>query len=212
MIATDSLNTDDLRTKILDAARHLMVTDGYSSLSMRKIAKSIGYSATSIYLHFSSKDELFYALIDEGMDKLYSQLESAATACKENAAQKLDAVCRSFVDFGLSNREYYEVMFVLHPDTGSRYPADKYRKARQNIDVISDTLKLGRDEGSFFVSDVYLMANTIWAMLHGVIALLIAQRIDRGLDQQSLIRNTLHNIESGLTSTRRFVSLDSEND
>ena len=50
---------DDLRRSILVTSRELLVREGYSSLSMRKIARSIGYSATSIYLHFKSKDQLY---------------------------------------------------------------------------------------------------------------------------------------------------------
>jgi AcrR family transcriptional regulator len=43
------------RTLIMDAARELFVTKGVESVSMREIAKRIGYSATTIYLHFSDR-------------------------------------------------------------------------------------------------------------------------------------------------------------
>lgn len=196
-----SLNTVDLRTQILDAARHLMVTDGYDSVSMRKIATSIGYSATSIYLHFKSKGDLFHTLIDEGMDRLYEVLQKAAEASQSTTPlQQLEAICSSFVKFGLSNSEYYEVMFVLHPDTGRRYPPEKYRKARRNIGVIESALVRGQADGSVFVENTYLTANTIWAMLHGVVTLVIARRVDNNISAEQLTSSVIANVLSGLTS------------
>ncbi|MDX1502000.1 MAG: helix-turn-helix domain-containing protein, partial [Thermoanaerobaculia bacterium] len=52
-------NGSDLRRTILDRTRHLLVEEGYNNLSMRKIARAVGCSATSIYLHFENKDALF---------------------------------------------------------------------------------------------------------------------------------------------------------
>lgn len=193
------LHSADLRTQILDAARHLMVTDGYDSISMRKIATYIGYSATSIYLHFKSKGDLFHTLIDEGMDRLHQVLLHASeTARSLSPRQELEAVCASFVQFGLSNREYYEVMFVLHPDTGRRYPPEKYRKARRNIKVIEDALARGLKEGSVAVDDTYLTANSIWAMLHGVVTLLIARRVDNSISQEQLTSSVISTVLTGI--------------
>lgn len=199
MGAENAINNVNLRTQILDAARHLMVTDGYDNVSMRKIANSIGYSATSIYLHFKSKDDLFHTLIDEGMDRLHEVLVSARTTLSPRTAiEELESICKSFIDFGLANSEYYEVMFVLHPDTGKRYPAEKYRKARRNIEVIETTIKRGLGEGALFVRDTYLAANTIWAMLHGVVTLLIARRVDKNISSAQLSSSVIGNILNGL--------------
>ena len=51
---------------ILDAARALFVAEGYLNVSIRKIADRIEYSPASIYSYFPSKDDIFYALAEEG--------------------------------------------------------------------------------------------------------------------------------------------------
>lgn len=76
--ATDGSEEAELRRHILDTARHLLVQEGYKALSMRTIADAIGYSATSIYLHFDGKDALLHALIHEGMMALRDRLRDAA--------------------------------------------------------------------------------------------------------------------------------------
>jgi AcrR family transcriptional regulator len=51
---------------ILDAARDLFVAEGYQNVSIRKIAERIEYSPAAIYSYFASKDDIFFALAEEG--------------------------------------------------------------------------------------------------------------------------------------------------
>ena len=55
---------DELRAKILDAARELFVAQGVEAVTMRKVADKIGYTATTLYNHFEDKDALLRALCD----------------------------------------------------------------------------------------------------------------------------------------------------
>ena len=58
------------RHAILTAARELFVTEGYRNVSMRKIADRIEYSPAAIYGYFPSKDDIFFALAEEGFREL----------------------------------------------------------------------------------------------------------------------------------------------
>lgn len=168
----------DLRRLILDHARHLLVSDGYESLSMRKIAASAGCSATSIYLHFASKDALTHALISEGMADLYQAL-SDAQAGQPTPIDRLDALSRAYVRFGLDRPEYYEVMFQLHPERMERYPADEYRRARRNVDLFRDAVSDGVADGSLAPpSAPDVAASVLWTALHGLVSLHLARRVD----------------------------------
>jgi len=119
-----------LRRSILDTAREYLVREGYASLSMRKIARSIGYSATSIYLHFDGKDQLVHALITEGMSKLAGRLRPLFEGPPMEVEKAVKRICQTYVTFGLANPGYYEIMYVLHPESLSRYPEVRYRNAR----------------------------------------------------------------------------------
>src|SRR3954451_13716333 len=52
---------------ILDAARELFVSEGFQHVSIRKIAERIEYSPAAIYGYFPSKDDIFFALAEEGL-------------------------------------------------------------------------------------------------------------------------------------------------
>jgi AcrR family transcriptional regulator len=177
----------NLRRHILDTARHLLVTEGYQNLSMRKIADAIGYSATSIYLYFDSKDALLHALIHEGMMWLRDRLHEAAAQHPDAPVRRLRALCRCFVEFGLENPEYYEIMFQLRPERMERYPPDKYRQARENLDFFARALDEGSEQGIFEVDDTKVSASTMWASLHGTVSLLLADRVDARIDADAFI-------------------------
>lgn len=184
---SDGPGNGDLRRRILDTARHQLVQEGYQNLSMRKIADAIGYSATSIYLYFDSKDALLHALIHEGMMWLRDQLRETATQHPDSPVRRLQALCRCFVEFGLDNPEYYEIMFQLRPERMERYPPEKYRAARENLDFFAQALHEGVDQGIFEVEDVKVSASTVWASLHGTISLLLADRVDVRIDPDTFI-------------------------
>ena len=168
----------DLRRLILDHTRHLLVTGGYERVSMRKIARGVGCSATSIYLHFESKDTLTHELIDEGMRKLYADL-SAARDREDAPARQLAALSHAYVRFGLDNPEYYQVMFQLHPERMARYPADDYRRARRNIELFGEALAAGVERGLLSVATTPdVAAAALWTSLHGLVSLHLAERVD----------------------------------
>ncbi len=170
-------NGSDLRRAILDRARTLLVDEGYHHLSMRRIARAVGCSATSIYLHFENKDALVHALIDEGMARLYARLAEAAAA-HDAPDDRLAALACAYVAFGRENREYYHVMFLLHPDRMARYPAENYRRARRNHEFNTAALAAGTEAGLFAVENPDVGAHVLWTALHGLVSLLLAERVD----------------------------------
>src|SRR5258705_13821865 len=67
---------DAVHRAILDAARELFVRDGYQNVSIRKIAERIEYSPAAIYGYFPSKDDIFFALAEEGFRLLHGDRAS----------------------------------------------------------------------------------------------------------------------------------------
>ncbi|MEF8815515.1 MAG: TetR/AcrR family transcriptional regulator [Salinibacter sp.] len=194
-----------LRRRILDTARHLLVQDGYQALSMRRIADAIGYSATSIYLHFDSKDALLHALIHEGMMELRDRLRDTAVEHSEAPVERLRALCECFVEFGLENPEYYEIMFQLRPERMERYPAEKYRAARKNLDFFAQALERGVERGIFEVDDSRVSASTVWASLHGTVSLLLADRVDVRIDPETFIDTAIRQALRGFRASAPSV-------
>ena len=174
----------DLKRAILDEARRTLVERGYPALSTRKIASAVSCTATSIYLYFKSKDALVHALIDEGFEELNGRLEEAV-AVEGTGLHRLQRGARAFVDFGLERPAYYEIMFLLRPERMERYPAEAYRRARRSLEAFAELASVPAAEG-------LRRATIVMTALHGLVALLIAQRVDASLDRETLIEEAIH--------------------
>ena len=187
----------DLRQAILDRARGLLVSDGYDRLSMRKIAAAAGCSATSIYLHFASKDALTHALISEGMERLYATLTATRAP---DPAERLGALSRAYVRFGLDNPEVYQILFQLTPERMERFPAEQYRRARRNIDLFAETIARGAEAGRLRAEPTAdVAANVLWTALHGLVSLRLAGRIDVRLAGDAFVEAAVAQALAGVT-------------
>jgi len=62
------------REHLIDAARHLFVTNGYGGASIRDIANHAGYSQGAFYSNFSSKEDVLLELLRRHMDAEAMQL------------------------------------------------------------------------------------------------------------------------------------------
>ncbi|MBB5413696.1 AcrR family transcriptional regulator [Paraburkholderia sp. HC6.4b] len=102
-----------LRERILDAARRIVVGEGFAALSMRKIADAIEYSPATLYLHFASRDDIARALCAEG----YAQLLATFVPLVQIAdpAERLKALGRAYVAFGVEHPETYRLIFMEDP-------------------------------------------------------------------------------------------------
>src|SRR4030088_1587252 len=101
-----------VRGSILDAARELFVSEGYRNVSIRKIAERIEYSPAAIYSYFPSKDDIFFALAEEGFRLLFSYGASPRAA---DAADPMDAIRAMFwryYEFSKEHPEYFALMFL----------------------------------------------------------------------------------------------------
>ena len=180
----------DLRTAVLDAARQLLVREGYRDLSMRDVARAVGCSVSSIYLYFAGKDALVHALMDEGFARWHRRMQEVADGA-DGAEARLDAVCRAYVEFGLANPEFYEIMYMFHSDRMARYPKELFRRARRNLDDLGAlaaayAAEAGAAPGAAPDADA-VRATALWATLHGIVSTIVADRLDRRLDRARFV-------------------------
>ncbi|MBA4602632.1 TetR/AcrR family transcriptional regulator [Thermoactinomyces mirandus] len=64
----------ETKKRIVDAAFKLMAHRGFDALSIDDIMKSIGRTKGSFYVHFNSKEELLYEIMETRLDRGYNQL------------------------------------------------------------------------------------------------------------------------------------------
>ena len=95
-VSTDAEQTTG-RRRVLDAAAELFVRQGYAATTLRQIAAAAGIKAGSIYHHFASKEELFVAVLHDGIAVMVQAFDAtaAATLPAEPAQAQLTAHVRA---------------------------------------------------------------------------------------------------------------------
>jgi AcrR family transcriptional regulator len=177
---------DQTRAAILDAARELFVAQGYEGVSMRAIAEKIEYSPTVIYNYFKDKDALILELCQADFGKLADHLHEAART--PDPVQRLRQCGREYVRFALSYPNHYRLMFMTPYPLSADDPDHKLHKAeiKGNPETDAYAFVTGlvqqvaaagrlRDPNP----NIELIAQTLWAGLHGVISLEIAMGCDK---------------------------------
>ena len=186
----------DLRDRLLDTSRKLLLEQGYRNFSLRKVARETGVSATSIYLHFDSKDHLIHTLMEESIDQLNSELEHAVQAGTD-PIEKLNILARVYVEFALEHPREYQIIYMVSSDEMSRYPKDKFRKARRGYELLKEVIEDGVNRHLLDENHPRIAAYTFWAQLHGVMSVVLSKRLDNRLNQQEFIEQAIEHIVHG---------------
>ncbi|HEY7290489.1 MAG TPA: TetR/AcrR family transcriptional regulator [Vicinamibacterales bacterium] len=103
-----------VRRAILDAARELFTSEGYQNVSIRKIAERIEYSPAAIYSYFTNKDDIFFALAEEGF-RILGDPHNADHVGELESLQplaRIRAIFWHFYQFSSQHPEYFALMFI----------------------------------------------------------------------------------------------------
>ncbi len=157
----------ETRELILQAARKLFTEEGYAQTSMRRIADSIGYTATTIYHHFEDKDALLNELCLVDFRALGDALRRMGAL--PDPIERLRAMGANYVRFALQHRQQFRFMFLVErpqvgPESVQINPGeDGYQFLLANV---TEALKAGRFLPQY--DDANLLAQIFWSGVHGI--------------------------------------------
>ncbi|MGW7680416.1 TetR family transcriptional regulator [Kribbella sp. NPDC054772] len=107
-----------LRREIIDAALRMLNELGDDeALSLRAVAREVGIAATSVYIHFTDRDELVFTALEQSTTDLLHDLEQAEANAGDNPVRRLRA---RLLFLGRWVRDYAGLYKVLHESTLNR--------------------------------------------------------------------------------------------
>lgn len=191
-----------VRESILDAARELFLTEGYRQVSIRKIAERIEYSPAAIYSYFPSKDDIFFALAEEGFRRLDAHVRAAGD--RPDPLDEVRARWWAYYRFSREQPEFFELMFVdrtvpqiTEQWTGLAFVHQMLQHAASRIQRCVDT-------GIFPAgTNAEVVMHVLWAALTGPAVIGSGCRLAPGEDADALARDVL---ETTLAGVRAGVS------
>jgi AcrR family transcriptional regulator len=158
---------EEVRSSILEAAWDIVLAEGWQSLSIRKIAEVIEYSAPVIYDHFANKEAILLELSKKGFQILNEELIKARKR-SVHPEKQIEAMAFSYWEFAFENKAYYQVMYGLGmPSCETMSEISELRTFADLImQPIKDLMKASNTD-----TNPYLKLHTFWSMLHGLISI-----------------------------------------
>jgi AcrR family transcriptional regulator len=184
-------NREEVRMSILQTARDIAATDGWSCATVRKVAERIGYTAPIIYEHFGSKDEMLNQILKEGYITL-AEVISTATQSASNSEDRIRAIIIAYWDFVHTNREIYQLMYGME---GARATSNEAREYAAPIVKIVTKELIRYNPEQITPENVIEVMVAAWSMIHGMIALELSGYTTRYVESdrlpETLVSNTL---------------------
>lgn len=163
---------------IIKAARKLFLEKGFKAVTVESIAHKAELSKGAIYLHYSSKEEIYAHIVLSDLEKFHDRF-SGLFQKSASASEALLEFSEIYVDFFLNEREFFRnLMNFMIRATCMNFPNDLYEESikttNKTIAIVERIFELGVGQGEFPVTINFRQnRNALWGMLNGIIALYI---------------------------------------
>jgi len=194
---------ETVRRKILNAARTLFLNEGYANVSMRKIAEQIEYSPGAIYSYFTSKEDIFFALAEEGLQFVRTHCAGASHA---NAPlDRVRDVFWRFYTFSKEQPEYFSLIFVDSAVPRISRDWERFSSMRELRADIEHDIQQCIDQGVLpGVESPGAIFRILWTAAYGAAVFRLSQRLAPGEDSDALAHDLL---DAALTGLRHGIEL-----
>ena len=176
------------RQAILEATRQLARREGWTKVSIRKIADIVQYTPPLIYEHFKNKEAVLIELEAIGFRLLRQALDEARQRSPDPALQ-LVALSEAYWEWAFSHAELYQVMFNLE---GIQATSPRETALREAGPAVIETLR----QVLLFAGPLDALFFNWWALCHGHVCLIMSGHLQ---GHRQAIRDAL------LTGVERFA-------
>jgi AcrR family transcriptional regulator len=152
------------RERIIEAALHVLETDGITALTIRRIATDVEYSAPVVYQHFANKDALLLELVAHGHRLMLTEFREAAE--EPDTDRRMTRIASEYVRFAGEHPHLYRVMNDPVVDGDERR-----RVVEPAIDLLKELLTSWSAAHDVVLADPDQACEIVWGTLHGIASL-----------------------------------------
>jgi AcrR family transcriptional regulator len=162
------------RQGILDGARRIGRDEGWTALTIRKVAEHVEYSPSMIYQYFESKEDILHTVLREGFGELARRMERAQRSA-DDPWQQVERVGDAYWQFAHEDIALYQLMHGtagVHTDAAVRADA-----VRDVCGIAESTLVAWAAANEVRLDDPLASAEIVWSLLHGWVSLTIGAQV-----------------------------------
>jgi AcrR family transcriptional regulator len=166
---TKKRRREETRQKLLESAFSVFATHGYERATVDEIVREAGFSKGAFYVHFESKEDLFWAMLEGRVANLQDTIREALDTTQpvaDNERRILEAV------FALDKNDKHWpalfVEFVAHAARNERVREKLHEMYRRWHRFTVEMLEEGRKAGRVRIDlDIEFMASVSMALVEG---------------------------------------------
>jgi len=145
----NGVQTREIREAILDATDRILSTVGYKKMTIDDLAREVGIGKGSIYLHFTSKEEIALSHVDRIVERLKTRLTKIAAedmSCESRLRRMLtDRVLFRFDSVQHYTRSLDDLLSAIRPSLMNR----RKRYFEEEAAIFERVIEEGTANGEF---------------------------------------------------------------
>lgn len=166
------MGREERREQILESAARLFASRRYDEVLMDDIAREAGVAKGTLYSHFADKEELYFAVVFEGIARLNGRLEIQASRSLAAPEEKLHDAIAAIVSFLHRNRFFFRLMAVEDGKAESgrgEYRRRWHEERRRQMEVLEAVLRAGQESGQFRIEHLRTEAQILRGMVRSAL-------------------------------------------
>jgi len=167
MVTTENRQISSTAELVLARAVALFSTAGFEGTSMRQIASAVGIQPASLYNHYSSKEEILWAIVQRSLDTILTGQERAL-ASEASTVERLRAFVRMHIRFHAEENASARVVNSNLSSLSKRHYALTVKKRAIYEHRFRELLRSGVTEGLFAITNPKITSYAILEMGMGV--------------------------------------------
>ncbi|HMI02113.1 MAG TPA: TetR/AcrR family transcriptional regulator [Pedobacter sp.] len=182
---------EETRLNILDASLEIVKEEGWHSLSMRKIADKIEYTAPIIYEYFSNKEGILLELTRKGYIILAGEVRAARDK-HEAPAEQLEAMWVAYWDFAFKYKELYQLMYGVDMNCCELKKSMPEAELADDLiyEVIEKIMTVKNPPEDMVCRKFY----TFWSIIHGLISINLVNKGRNEEMNQRILKDAIKGI------------------
>jgi AcrR family transcriptional regulator len=186
-----------VRQRLLEAATRVFAHRGYAGATLEEVAAEAGFSKGAVYSNFTSKEEVFYALLREHVGERVERVQDAVVSA--NTLREAGAAAGRASGEAVDEEPDWHLLFLEFVTRAARQPELHEELGRQRVEMRGLIAEQAREHLKALDSEPALsaeqLANVMLALSNG---LAIEQLVQSEGVEPDLFERTLELITVGL--------------
>ncbi len=168
---------DEIREMAIAAAAKHVETEGFQSLTARKVASSIGYTVGTLYHVFRNFDDLIVHLNAETIDEMGALIQQQ-TRKKRNPEVRIRTMAEFYVKYATDHPDRWRLVFEHRAPRGLPTPALMKERRDVMFEMVADNLR--EISPGRIPQQIDHTATALWSGIHGICILALTGKLYLG--------------------------------